>query len=146
MMMLRFIMCKIFQFHKGAIRTSLSEQEEYLKSYFNSIKVRLEQKKNFLESLLPFSDFNSIKVRLELKCVQPVWILFSHFNSIKVRLEHSCQERTEAASRFQFHKGAIRTPTSTAIRSLTSRFQFHKGAIRTESSSLSLATSGISIP
>ena len=96
--------------------------------------------------------FNSIKVRLEpIQGIEKIYEA-NDFNSIKVRLEHSCQERTEAASRFQFHKGAIRTSFSVYFSSSTvnfnsikvrlerlkilkvlliSLFQFHKGAIRT---------------
>ena len=54
----------LFQFHKGAIRTS--ERQALLSSLqnFNSIKVRLEPWYGIPEMLLPVN-FNSIKVRLE---------------------------------------------------------------------------------
>ena len=57
------------------------------------------------------------------------WILY--FNSIKVRLERSLSGGCSLVSRFQFHKGAIRTyiPADLSLEQYT--FQFHKGAIRT---------------
>ena len=36
------------------------------------------------------------------------------------------------SSRFQFHKGTIRTPESSGSLKLSLSFQFHKGTIRTE--------------
>ena len=77
---------KIFQFHKGAIRTRAASGEWSNLYDFNSIKVRLEHVVDL--SLNAFDNyFNSIKVRLEL----PISISFI---SISI---------------FQFHKGAIRT-------------------------------------
>ena len=55
----------IFQFHKGAIRTRLSDMRLSQSLNFNSIKVRLEPGKN-LQKLAILNYFNSIKVRLEL--------------------------------------------------------------------------------
>ena len=60
----KFYTLPLFQFHKGAIRTSGNFLPESARAYFNSIKVRLEH-----EFLTPptksFNYFNSIKVRLE---------------------------------------------------------------------------------
>ena len=79
--------CAAFQFHKGAIRTFDELLEEDEETYFNSIKVRLEQKYVFgVNNHL--QDFNSIKVRLEQPSPTP---------------------SGRPAKRFQFHKGAIRT-------------------------------------
>ena len=78
-----------FQFHKGAIRTFLSAQTELCQLNFNSIKVRLE-----LRWVITFTGD---------------WL---YFNSIKVRLEprlHAISQKNMV--KFQFHKGAIRTPS-----------------------------------
>ena len=98
---------RLFQFHKGTIRTVLQVPVFSSIRYFNSIKVRLEP---YLPVTLPkiLLYFNSIKVRLELftKVVPPLLTLFQfhkgtirtgdvpkyrhnfpYFNSIKVRLE-----------------------------------------------------------
>ena len=97
----------LFQFHKGAIRTNHRKPETRIHLYFNSIKVRLEQE-------------------LENKYARD-----SYFNSIKVRLEpYKPVDYTDLWS-FQFHKGAIRTPSGCNTMKNTSLFQFHKGAIRT---------------
>ena len=54
--------------------------------YFNSIKVRLKQNKDF-RTLDEVGYFNSIKVRLKLTdCNKPSFAK-THFNSIKVRLK-----------------------------------------------------------
>ena len=81
-----FCCLSIFQFHKGAIRTTLAVDKLEEIEYFNSIKVRLEPASLELAQA-DFENFNSIKVRLEL---------FPY---------HPC----EGQQRFQFHKGAIRT-------------------------------------
>ena len=97
---------------------------------FNSIKVRLEQQHSS-NTRTPLYYFNSIKVRLEpfrlLSSEQPI----SDFNSIKVRLERLQNSTTLSKYLFQFHKGAIRTNTTTQRLKLYPPFQFHKGAIRT---------------
>ena len=55
-----------------------------------------------------------------------------YFNSIKVRLERSLVSRgVRSSSRFQFHKGAIRTLVLLHPLIEMLEFQFHKGAIRT---------------
>ena len=54
----------LFQFHKGTIRTTKSTHTLPTSSNFNSIKVRLEQKKEHKQNE-KVQYFNSIKVRLE---------------------------------------------------------------------------------
>ena len=54
----------LFQFHKGAIRTSITLIPSISLPNFNSIKVRLEPLLMVLMYSSPL-DFNSIKVRLE---------------------------------------------------------------------------------
>ena len=76
----------LFQFHKGAIRTSGRTAVDLFQYDFNSIKVRLEQIR-LLNPRHQFAHFNSIKVRLEL-----IKVLIYALTLI-----------------FQFHKGAIRT-------------------------------------
>ena len=49
-----------------------------------------------------------------------------------MRLEPESDQRTESATRFQFHKGAIRTQSWMMQENKKQTFQFHKGAIRTE--------------
>ena len=78
-------------------------------SYFNSIKVRLEQQE---------------QVMLQLKHL--------HFNSIKVRLERVVAKgKTPQFRGFQFHKGTIRTLHAFWQLHTIDLFQFHKGTIRT---------------
>ena len=77
---------RLFQFHKGAIRTTDSNP------YF-----------------FTFIDFNSIKVRLELVLSLLMLRLIMYFNSIKVRLELAGHALAVKIWKFQFHKGAIRT-------------------------------------
>ena len=55
---------RLFQFHKGTIRTSMGQQKYIQKNYFNSIKVRLELFA-WRSDCSSLSNFNSIKVRLE---------------------------------------------------------------------------------
>ena len=122
----------IFQFHKGAIRTRVDLVTAQNQSYFNSIKVRLELVRTC--SMIFVRNFNSIKVRLELA---------------------AGLRRFGRGFLFQFHKGAIRTSSSSSSSSKCSNFnsikvrlepprnpcafslipfQFHKGAIRTAGS------------
>ena len=103
-----FCCLSIFQFHKGAIRTTLAVDKLEEIEYFNSIKVRLEPASLELAQA-DFENFNSIKVRLER------FFLFLYYSVIS----------------FQFHKGAIRTFTQLGLSSSLPSFQFHKGAIRT---------------
>ena len=53
--------------------------------------------------------FNSIKVRLEHTSAPSFALVLLHFNSIKVRLEHSFPSVLLIQTKFQFHKGTIRT-------------------------------------
>ena len=76
-------------------------------------------------------DFNSIKVRLEPDQKRKGYAYNRNFNSIKVRLERLQNSTTLSKYLFQFHKGAIRTNTTTQRLKLYPPFQFHKGAIRT---------------
>ena len=76
----------IFQFHKGAIRTTIQAV-----------------------GCTHHLDFNSIKVRLELLLPLQTCSPLLHFNSIKVRLEPKNGFCHHVFARFQFHKGAIRT-------------------------------------
>ena len=55
-----------------------------------------------------------------------------HFNSIKVRLKHDFNTSLSVPSRFQFHKGTIKTQVTTTADTLSSKFQFHKGTIKTQ--------------
>ena len=54
----------MFQFHKGAIRTGLQYVSDVCAVCFNSIKVQLERKE-YPVSVDYFIRFNSIKVQLE---------------------------------------------------------------------------------
>ena len=77
---------QVFQFHKGAIRTSREAT-----------------------SITNHPNFNSIKVRLERFAVSVVAVKIDNFNSIKVRLEPATTWKSYTTRQFQFHKGAIRT-------------------------------------
>ena len=120
---------------------------------FNSIKVRLEPSQN-TPYPFPRPYFNSIKVRLEPRCLQGLHISALNFNSIKVRLERPVSPVSyKQLTKFQFHKGTIRTLTTLEaicwiihfnsikvrleqspqrLSALIPRFQFHKGTIRTD--------------
>ena len=54
-----------------------------------------------------------------------------NFNSIKVRLKQIFVQRELASSRFQFHKGTIKTSLSEQKQRALQAFQFHKGTIKT---------------
>ena len=99
---------------------------------FNSIKVRLERTINsYLSDCLP-DHFNSIKVRLEQGSNNQRVNSLTDFNSIKVRLERrECRRLRAGGSRFQFHKGTIRTILSFKNFLCKILFQFNKGTIRT---------------
>ena len=98
----------VFQFHKGAIRTLIRVIFGHRSTYFNSIKVRLEQIKG-----------------------SPLTDIGKNFNSIKVRLERFLGSKKPRLTTFQFHKGAIRTYRGSRCYRAVLTFQFHKGAIRT---------------
>ena len=101
-------MTTLFQFHKGTIRTCEPEGLEAIILNFNSIKVRLELLL-LLWILIVSLNFNSIKVRLELFLYLLFMNRFNNFNSIKVRLEPLQKYKEIQNSKFQFHKGTIRT-------------------------------------
>ena len=114
--------------------------------YFNSIKVQLEHNQQEL-SHVDQQHFNSIKVQLELPSGLILMRLLKYFNSIKVQLERMNIRLRCAFSKFQFHKGTIRTKVSWSFWSRTSLFQFHKGTIRTRLFYFCITSSSvISIP
>ena len=120
----------LFQFHKGAIRTFLSDFVNLLANCFNSIKVQLELNTASSQNLVN-ACFNSIKVQLELTSFVTSFSNRPRFNSIKVQLELELEIDQPGVAMFQFHKGAIRTVASGEARLHGVVFQFHKGAIRT---------------
>ena len=77
---------RLFQFHKGTIKTTVLPS-----------------------TLSTFAHFNSIKVRLKLIILQVFYHVLSNFNSIKVRLKPSTRLYKNARLLFQFHKGTIKT-------------------------------------
>ena len=119
-----------FQFHKGTIRTGALWVYHSVISDFNSIKVQLEHEQyqsitiqncNFNsikvqlehwwvpDEMYAGRNFNSIKVQLELLVSQILFHTSSDFNSIKVLLERRMLQAPIIITRFQFHKGTIRT-------------------------------------
>ena len=79
--------CKLFQFHKGTIRTGLH--------IFQVARI----------SLFQFHK-GTIRTKRHLYCMQ----LDNYFNSIKVRLDPPCSSLLlHFVKAFQFHKGTIRT-------------------------------------
>ena len=97
-----------FQFHKGTIKTG-------------SPRIHLTV----------FPNFNSIKVRLKPDKADLLPEVGKYFNSIKVRLKQPAAEIPAAATKFQFHKGTIKTHHSYPGVVTLQRFQFHKGTIKT---------------
>ena len=75
--------------------------------------------------------FNSIKVQLERFSYGLNFFIILNFNSIKVQLEPAKPSGGSLNPPFQFHKGTIRTQSSTPNYHLPKKFQFHKGTIRT---------------
>ena len=143
---------RIFQFHKGTIRTDKENQEFQTRLNFNSIKVQLEQRLNYALFHISVFQFHKGTIRTQGLMIYRHHVY--HFNSIKVQLEPN--NRTTCYARlalFQFHKGTIRTQNnhekisiqntdfnsikvqlelSVASRhGITLVFQFHKGTIRT---------------
>ena len=97
-----------FQFHKGAIRTSLASLRCSRLLTFQFHKGAIRTSRTMIMST-SISYFNSIKVRLE-PGARPHWgRAHGNFNSIKVRLEPESATMSPYDYRFQFHKGAIRT-------------------------------------
>ena len=86
-----------------------------------------------------FRNFNSIKVQLERAKAKIYKAVLFHFNSIKVQLERTAQPGIKRRSRFQFHKGTIRTRVSASTERMQAQFQFHKGTIRTKPSIISIS-------
>ena len=76
-------------------------------------------------------NFNSIKVRLKLCPLVVSLRLILNFNSIKVRLKRTHKHQSGCMSRFQFHKGTIKTRILNPVVSVAFEFQFHKGTIKT---------------
>ena len=77
---------QLFQFHKGAIRTSIRLALQTLIPSFQFHKGAIRTL-NYASARAAYANFNSIKVRLELRFVMTI----------------TCTDK------FQFHKGAIRT-------------------------------------
>ena len=120
---------KLFQFHKGTIRTIVQSFFACSIIGFNSIKVRLEPLSPFLRKFIVGFQFHKGTIRttflLYLFSVSSPFQFHKgtirtnervpgtrtpgSFNSIKVRLEHSGTSTTTAEQAFQFHKGTIRT-------------------------------------
>ena len=126
----------IFQFHKGTIKTRYPLRYEDILPYFNSIKVRL--KLAYIDMpMRAEAYFNSIKVRLKLGLLMLFVFLICYFNSIKVRLKRSRQDDIGTEfSKFQFHKGTIKTPSLSTYWCPSNLFQFHKGTIKTFNNSV----------
>ena len=78
-----------FQFHKGTIKTLLTNLLINFVFYFNSIKVQLKPQ------LVLCDNHQQL-----------------YFNSIKVQLKRVALPLTRMTSRFQFHKGTIKTSDS----------------------------------
>ena len=87
----------VFQFHKGAIRTSFPPPKYRLPLNFNSIKVRLELTLCHLRLELQKFQFHKGAIRTLLISIPSVFLF--HFNSIKVRLEHPSSGRSGYCSR-----------------------------------------------
>ena len=98
-----------FQFHKGTIKPFQKHQfDDMMSTYFNSIKVRLNQSKE------PKPKFPHILFQFHKGTIKPFFATPSLF----------------ALLVFQFHKGTIK-PRMTAIRRpVVRQFQFHKGTIK----------------
>ena len=126
----RALASTVFQFHKGTIRTRLPTVSSRSTLNFNSIKVQLERQQLHFRRQ-DRRNFNSIKVQLEPFTEKSAGGLQSNFNSIKVQLEPWSAQRPSLGSRFQFHKGTIRTLSTFFAFFGCDLFQFHKGTIRT---------------
>ena len=105
---------RLFQFHKGTIKTCQSSRSTNDNLNFNSIKVRLKPigaasasshtptfqfhkgtiKTPSLSWYAPSAHFNSIKVRLKQSDLIDKASLKADFNSIKVRLKHVYAKNT----------------------------------------------------
>ena len=58
-------------------------------------------------------------------------MLITNFNSIKVRLKPNSDTGECPQTKFQFHKGTIKTSSILCKLTATIIFQFHKGTIKT---------------
>ena len=74
-----------FQFHKGTIRTEEDSIYDMRLANFNSIKVRLEQRTDFVYYAECEFQFHKGTIRTHTSLV--IALQFIYFNSIKVRLE-----------------------------------------------------------
>ena len=99
---------KLFQFHKGTIRTFLHSHYKPQRQTFQFHKGTIRTQVLRLR-LLMHLNFNSIKVQLEQATLENTQSIKNNFNSIKVQLEPAKPLQGETASGFQFHKGTIRT-------------------------------------
>ena len=79
-----------------------------------------------------FCHFNSIKVRLELTVLMANRYVIGYFNSIKVRLELCTVIGEGSTSKFQFHKGTIRTESQRGVWLLPSHFNSIKVRLEPE--------------
>ena len=100
---------RVFQFHKGTIKTMVRFVFLIYLANFNSIKVRL---KLFVLPLLLIScifQFHKGTIKTIIFCAVT---LLNHlnFNSIKVRLKLNPAFALSNIAQFQFHKGTIKTP------------------------------------
>ena len=78
---------RIFQFHKGTIRTDKENQEFQTRLNFNSIKVQLEHGvSNFIPKPRLFQ-FHKGTIRTFSAVIQ--YDVYANFNSIKVQLERA---------------------------------------------------------
>ena len=122
-----------------------------LKTYFNSIKVRLEPLLYTLYIYVLLFQFHKGTIRTYILVY--LFLPLLNFNSIKVRLEHPWLGNfLRLFIKFQFHKGTIRTiatnngnvlelhfnsikvrleQTNVLDSWVLNWFQFHKGTIRT---------------
>ena len=101
---------KLFQFHKGTIKTLGWIKDEVLATHFNSIKVRLKLRLITIVFLLVLI-FQFHKGTIKTFGLFPRTVVVSrNFNSVKVRLKLNIQlGEIITAHIFQFHKGTIKT-------------------------------------
>ena len=144
---------RLFQFHKGTIRTVNTNFNWTLKILFQFHKGTIRTCKVLrpLRWIIPTFQFHKGTIRTRWKPASLAHL--RHFNSIKVQLEHDAVDMINSQQLFQFHKGTIRTTLLTfwatpigdfnSIKVQLEReisvnaanalllFQFHKGTIRT---------------
>ena len=142
---------RVFQYHKGAIKTRLYRFVRFRRISFNTTKVRLKPARR-AEQNPGFAGFNTTKVRLKQPLSGWPFQVMPGFNTTKVRLKLLHKESRRHLA-FQYHKGAIKTNfikillnidiesfNTTKVRlkrrlnrfrSDDAMFQYHKGAIKT---------------